>query len=205
MSNGRLFVFEGPDGIGKTELSNRLHEHLMSRGIPCESFSFPGKDEGSLGRIVYELHHRSARLAVKSINPTSLQLLHIAAHIDAIESRILPLLASGKTLVLDRFWWSTLAYGPTFGARPESIEAMVAVERQHWAQVIPTCMFLVFRTSPAREGESQGRHRQLSAVYESLVMKYGGSWPIIRISTNATVEQSFRQISQEVERFIKNR
>jgi thymidylate kinase len=49
---GRLLVFEGPDGIGKTVLTQRVSEYLNKNGVRCALMSFPGLDPGSLGRLV---------------------------------------------------------------------------------------------------------------------------------------------------------
>ena len=92
---GRLVVFEGPDGVGKTTLAEALVGELTCRGTRCEYFSFPGKDPGTLGRLVYEVHHDPKKFGIRDINPTSKQVLHIAAHVDAIERRILPALEEG--------------------------------------------------------------------------------------------------------------
>src|SRR5688572_21439337 len=108
---GKLFVFEGPDGSGKTTLSMAFAKYLRNKGTDCEHFAFPGREAGTLGKLVHELHHNSALVGVDSLTPSSLQLLHIAAHVDAIESRIVPLLKNGRSIVLDRFWWSTWVYG----------------------------------------------------------------------------------------------
>src|SRR6266496_2497692 len=54
---GKLFVFEGPDGVGKTTLSSALNDHLNATGIQCDYLSFPGRETGSLGRHVYEQQH----------------------------------------------------------------------------------------------------------------------------------------------------
>src|SRR5439155_12811025 len=105
-----------------------LAGRLSANGFLCEWVSFPGREIGTLGKLVYEIHHDAAKAGVKAIDPTSLQLLHIAAHIDAIEARILPALKQGRHVVLDRFWWSTLVYGIVNGANKRSLKAMIEVE-----------------------------------------------------------------------------
>src|SRR3990172_5906938 len=116
---GNLYVFEGADGVGKSELSRRFFEHLTRSGIECEYLAFPGKDAGTLGKLIYDIHHESGRFGIHAISATSLQILHIAAHVDAIENRIIPALKAGRSVVLDRFWWSTEVYGIVAGAGKE--------------------------------------------------------------------------------------
>ena len=117
----RLFVFEGPDGIGKTTLSQRFAEELTLTGEECVWTSFPGREPGTLGRLVYNLHHDPSKHSVERIDPTSVQMLHIAAHFDAIGRVILPTIKSGRSVVMDRFWWSTWVYGVINGADQESL------------------------------------------------------------------------------------
>src|SRR5262249_49156463 len=100
-SAGRLIVFEGPDGVGKSTLSAALSEDLRSRGRRLKLMTFPGREPGSVGKLVYEVHHDPARFGVEQLAPVCLQALHIAAHLDAIERRIVPLLEAGTDVVLD--------------------------------------------------------------------------------------------------------
>ena len=90
MRIGKLYVFEGPDGVGKSELSSRFATMLNEKGTPAKLLSFPGKNDGTIGKLVYDLHHAPQSFGVKKVSSSSLQLMHIAAHIDAIENQILP-------------------------------------------------------------------------------------------------------------------
>ena len=111
MGQGRLIVFEGADGVGKTELAQRTAQLLTTIGCPFEYIPFPGRAEGSLGRFIYTLHHKPRELGVPYITATARQALHVAAHLDGLETLILPSLAAGTNIVLDRFWWSMMVYG----------------------------------------------------------------------------------------------
>ena len=122
---GQLLIFEGPDGTGKTTLSLRLVDWLTSQGHHARYISFPGSIEGSLGELVYNLHHSRERYGLHQITPAAKQLLHVAAHIDALQTTIIPALESGEIVVMDRFWWSTVAYGKVSGMDPESLRLMI--------------------------------------------------------------------------------
>ena len=149
---GKLFVFEGPDGAGKSTLIENFFGKLINDGVSCVKLAFPGNTEGTLGKDVYDLHHKAS----PRIHPTSLQILHIAAHIEVIERTILPALKQGKCVVLDRYWWSTWVYGMVDGANPLSIERMIEVEKLHWQGVRPTAVFLVQRDASLKENEASG-------------------------------------------------
>jgi dTMP kinase len=101
---GKLIVFEGPDSVGKSTLCNSVFQIVQDAGHVATLESFPGKRDGSLGRLVYDLHHDLKRFGISKIDQTSLQLLHIAAHIDLIESIIKPKILQGCSAILDRFW-----------------------------------------------------------------------------------------------------
>jgi dTMP kinase len=115
---GKLIVFEGADGIGKSSLSKEVMRRLEDLNVASVSLAFPGKDLGTLGHLVYQIHHDPAALGVISVTPLALQTLHVAAHLDAIERRILPALQDGTWVILDRFWWSTWVYGVHQGIAP---------------------------------------------------------------------------------------
>jgi thymidylate kinase len=140
-----LFVFEGADGAGKTTLVSALKERLNHDGIESAAFAFPGRREGSLGKHIYEIHHDPQQFGIKAIVPSGLQLLHVAAHIDELENKILPALREGKVVLLDRYWWSTLAYGSISGVPDELLQSMATLESLAWQGVRPTTLFLLDR------------------------------------------------------------
>ena len=48
--SGSLYVFEGPDGVGKSELAKRLFQALKASSVDCELLAFPGREAGGSGR-----------------------------------------------------------------------------------------------------------------------------------------------------------
>lgn len=170
-SQGRLFVFEGPDGVGKSALAVGLADYLLRCGVSHEMVSFPGRITGSLGRHVRDIHHSPRKFGIKRIEAASLQVLHIAAHIDAIEHRIRPILDRGRWVILDRYWWSTVVYGGIVGVPRASLEAMVALERVHWGPIRPSAIILVLRSSPIGRSARLEDHRKLLAAYQDLALE----------------------------------
>jgi hypothetical protein len=140
----------------------------------------------TLGRHVYDLHHEPGRFGVENIPAASLQLLHVAAHLDAIANRVLPALRAGRWVVLDRFWWSTWAYGLVGGAAPTSLEAMIAVERAEWGDVLPAVAFLVRRPSPLRDGEPLDRWSRLVPAYHELALAEEARHPVVHLDNEGT-------------------
>jgi thymidylate kinase len=187
---GRLVVFEGPDGVGKTTLAAAVGRALEGRGVTCDLLAFPGREPGTLGSLVYQLHHDPGRFGVASIPAASLQLLHVAAHLDAISRRILPALQVGRWVVLDRFWWSTFVYGLVTGARKETLDATIAVEKVEWGEVTPAMAFLVRRARPLRDGEPLDLWQKLVPAYHELALAEQARHPVCLIDNEGTVEES---------------
>ena len=191
---GKLFVFEGPDGVGKTALAIAFASHLTGRGVACDFMSFPGREEGTLGHLVYRLHHDPTGFGVMSVRPTSVQVLHIAAHIDAIETRILPALSGGWHVVLDRFWWSTWVYGVVSKANRRALRAMIRAERACWGTVRPSAAFLVTRVASLRAAEVEGRCQELCAEYRSIAESERRRYPVHVVPNDFAVEESLGRV-----------
>jgi len=204
VKQGHLFIFEGPNGTGKTTLSREFANHLNSSNISTEHFSFPGNISDTLGKHVYEIHKNPKIMGIQSINPTSLQLLHVAAHIDTIESQILPILNSGRSVVLDRYWWSTWVYGRALGCSLFSVENIVRIEKNHWGNVIPTMVFLLCRKSPIDEEPSSFWNLTVNA-YEKLANQEQAIYPVQRIYNEKTIEESLLNIMQKATHFLSER
>ena len=193
MARGKLYVFEGPDGVGKTTLGTALVSHLRAEGRDVLFLASPGREDGTLGKLVWELHHDCERFGVDGVDPTSLQLLHVAAHIDTLERRIIPALGTGQAVVMDRFWWSTLVYGTEQGAVRGSLESMIELERRHWGELSPDVVFLVTRRRPFRDELSQARFERLAEAYRGLASATPST---VLIENSGSVAAALRRICQ---------
>lgn len=168
----RFVVFEGVDGAGKTSLAKALENYY--RAIVPDSLlyagAFPGSASGTLGEWVYRLHHsRVEDLDPASIAPPALQLLHVAAHVDAIVTRIGPTLSAGGYVVLDRYWWSTYAYARDQVA-PKQAWGLVTVEYPFWEELPRPEIVYVTRLSSLKAHEiDQDRHDRLTAHYSEVI------------------------------------
>jgi hypothetical protein len=119
-----------------------------------------------------------------------MQVLHIAAHVDAVQTRILPALDSGKTVILDRFWWSTVAYGQNAGVDARLLGRMIDLELAAWGPVRPASAFLIARRSPLKAELDADTWTRLAAAYERIATEQGRLYPVHRIANDDTVAQS---------------
>lgn len=182
--SGGLIVLEGSDGTGKSSLCENLATRMRAMHGSVVIESFPGKHAGTLGRLVYDIQHDAQNLGIMGIDPTALQCLHIAAHLDAITTRILPAVNSGSLVILDRFWWSTFVYGVVSGANRLVIAKMIEAEILAWDWLKPLALFLIDRDTPLREEPLHlwQRHRN---EYIALAESKETNYPVHVISNDA--------------------
>lgn len=186
-----LFVFEGPDGVGKTKIIKEVEQRLHMAGRTCVCLSFPGKEHGTLGAHIYKLHHKPAHYDVMQLSPLSLQLLHVAAHVDTIERRILPLIREGMIILLDRYWWSTWVYGIANGIPASQLGAIISMEKQVWHGVVPAALFLLSR-------QQSLAIPILVDTYKDLCRQESDNYPVIAIKNEDTVDS----VADEVTRLV---
>jgi thymidylate kinase len=176
---GKLIVFEGPDGVGKSTLIQNLRVLLEQDHLANEILSFPGDRPGSIGKLVYDLHHDPGKFGIRQISPIGLQALHIAAHLDAITHTILPAIDSGTWVVLDRFWWSTWVYGRAASVDSQVLDSLIQAEKLQWGQVTPSVVFLLQRTSPFGDKSADDEFVVLSDLYRELSNVEAANYEII--------------------------
>lgn len=98
---GRLIVFEGIDGSGKTTLSHRVAAQLRERGLRVVHVRAGGKLASATAERIRELarDQRHLRLA-----PFAELLLYVARESQQLDERIRPALAEADVVIADRFF-----------------------------------------------------------------------------------------------------
>lgn len=188
-STGKLYVFEGPDSVGKSTLSRLFADHLVGGGEDCVHLAFPGNDDGTVGSLVYKIHHRPQDLGIAAPSYAALQMLHVAAHIDAIQTKILPALSAGKSVVLDRFWWSTLVYGRVAGLDQALLGLIIGPEDYIWAGNCPAVVFLLECNSPFEFPVSE-EWRRCASLYSELAAVQESRHKVIRINNEGSIDDA---------------
>ena len=103
VEGGLLITFEGGEGVGKSTQADRLFRKLESLSIDAILAHEPGSSD--LGNNVRRWIKRS-----NSSSPLAETLLFEAARAQLLHELVHPALGKGKTVILDRFTDSTLAY-----------------------------------------------------------------------------------------------
>ncbi len=205
-----MIVFEGVDAAGKTTLCNELCEALRKDHKPVRLYHFPGTQQGTLGELVYRIHHlHSSEFGVATIDACSLQLLHIAAHIDAIESQIKPAISFGEWVILDRFWWSTYVYGLDNGVQEPQLRLMIEVEKLAWGTIKPEVVFLVDSGIPLRDDETNSlAWQRKQQAYNRLADSENSTQKCVRVETgkgNRAKNRALSRIQESIAGLTKGR
>jgi len=100
--SGCLIVFEGIDGVGKSTQANALADALTARGYEVVRSREP--THGPYGQRIRQ-SQTNARLGPDE--ELELFLLDRREHVDTL---IAPSLAAGRIVILDRYYFSTIAY-----------------------------------------------------------------------------------------------
>jgi dTMP kinase len=104
MPRGRLIVFEGVEGAGKTTQIKLLAERLAAVGVVARGVREPGGTP--VGDDIREilLHPE------KEITAATEALLFMASRAELVSRELLPALNDGVIVLVDRFFLSTYAY-----------------------------------------------------------------------------------------------
>ena len=114
---GLLIVFEGIDGSGKTTQARRLLRRLRRRGRRAVFFREPTR--GRWGREIRRLALRAG-----SATPRQELELFVRDRRENVAKNLEPALAAGKDVVLDRYYFSTIAYQGAKGLEPGRIRRL---------------------------------------------------------------------------------
>ncbi|MBV5317483.1 MAG: dTMP kinase [Desulfobulbaceae bacterium] len=114
MSKGMLIAFEGIDGTGKSSQLPLLAEYLRSLGFEVLETREP--TTGVFGQEIRSLFQDRQRVSRE--RELELFLLDRRQH---VEECILPALEQGKTVLTDRYYFSTAAYQGAAGCDPADI------------------------------------------------------------------------------------
>jgi len=104
MARGRLVVFEGAEGVGKSTQLDRLAGHLARAGLAHRTFREPG------GTALGDEIRRLLLDPATRVSARAEALLFMASRAELITRELRPALAEGCVALVDRFFLSTYAY-----------------------------------------------------------------------------------------------
>jgi dTMP kinase len=142
MARGKLIVFEGSEGAGKSTQIRLLVERLTGARVSCIAVREPG------GTQVGDAIRKILLHPEQEITDATEALLFMASRAELIAREILPSLVEGKVVLLDRFFLSTYAYQIFGRGLPEP--EIRAANRLATAGLVPDITLLL--DVPAAEG-----------------------------------------------------
>ncbi|MBI5763588.1 MAG: dTMP kinase [Planctomycetes bacterium] len=113
---GKFLVFDGVDGAGKGSQLQLLGEALTAAGIPWVQAKDPGGTE-----IGDRIRHVLLDYDLSKMDVRCEALLFMASRAQLVHDVIDPALASGKTVLCDRFVSATCAYQGAAGYDPTRV------------------------------------------------------------------------------------
>jgi thymidylate kinase len=165
---GSLVVLEGLDRCGKSTQVQRLR--ALDWTAPSPTFTHMPSGLTALTESIYQLTERES-----ITSPLARQLLHMACHAENVETLADARRHSG--VVLDRWWWSTVAYGWYGGHLAESgvsESAFFGMIDAIWSSQ-PADLVFLFSTPYARDDLNRDdvRHgyRQLAAQHALITVE----------------------------------
>ncbi len=104
VARGRLIVFEGGEGAGKSTQLDRVMQRLSDAGIVCAKFREPG------GTTLGDEIRRLLLDPTATMTPRAEALLFMASRAELVARHVRPAISAGTVVLLDRFFLSTYAY-----------------------------------------------------------------------------------------------
>ncbi len=152
MPRGKLIVFEGAEGAGKTTQIKLIAKRLATAGVPSMAVREPGGTP--VGDAIREIlldseHHLTAAAEA---------LLFMASRAELIGREVAPALERGDVVLLDRFFLSTYAYQIVGRGLPEN--EVRAANRLATGGLVPD-LTLLLDVAPSEElGRADARGKR---------------------------------------------
>jgi len=157
LRKGVLIVFEGIDGAGKSTQARLLYERLTKARFETEISKEP--TEGVWGKKLRKLIEEGRG----EVSPEEELEWFIKDRLQHVEEIIRPALRNKKIIILDRYYFSTMAYQGSLGVDPGEIE-----KRNSEFAPEPNLLFLIEvlpsagikRIKESREAETDSFERE---------------------------------------------
>jgi len=194
---GKFIVIEGLDGSGQSTQVKLLSEFLIKNGHNVVSTKEPTKDSEA-GKNIRDVINKSCE-----VSPSKLQELFAEDRKEHLANVIVPALKDGKTVISDRYFFSSFAYGAASGA---DMEDLIGLNQDF---LMPD-FTVILRVKPevcmeriGKRGESQTLFEQREKlakvwkIYEILPQRFDGVYIIDGERTIEKVQENIKELLQE--------
>lgn len=196
---GKLLVFEGTDGAGKTTLISMTRQYLIAQY---------GEDNVLLEKQPTDLS-RKTRLFQKmmysehkeNIDYRAVQLLTLSDRVQHNHEVIVPALRAGKIVICDRYIYTSVANMLARGYTHEkwffeASRGIVKPDIAFLAYVTPEKAIERIRTRPTEK--DRYLDETLLKNVAGNFMRYHKRWNLQLVDTDRTAEQSFEEIKKRL-------
>lgn len=202
--NGKLIVFEGPDGSGKTTILKKVNEKLTDQGYKLKLVREPGGTDISEKIREIIIDNDNVNMAAKTES-----LLFAASRAQLVEEKLRPALENGEIILCDRFVLSSLLYQGV--GRGLGIDEVKAINDFAIGDIKPnlTIFFNIdYKTALVRkranfsadrlENEDFDFHKRIFDAYISIADRYKDD--IKQVDATRSIEE----VSTDVLKLIKD-
>ncbi len=193
---GRFIVIEGLDGSGQTTQVALLKKFLEGRGFRVVSTKEPTMDSEA-GRRIREILDEKAK-----IKPIKLQKLFTRDRREHLENLIVPALQEAKTVISDRYCFSTFAFGASEGL---DLDELVKMNDEF---LLPD-LTIILRVSPKvcverieKRGEAKTlfeKENKLARVWETYAVIPERFRNVYIVNGERPIDEVFFEIREKVE------
>jgi dTMP kinase len=197
--SGKLIVFEGIDGSGKTTLAEKFRELLTEEGISCVVTTAPSPQMKEFW--AWKDWHGSPSTQ-RDIDELGLSIMAMGDRLISKSAIILPALKAGKVVISDRYILSVLAYWSTIVHRFVA-ERLIAPDVGIFCRIDPevACERLERRGNESPHLQNLEMLEKLATRYDWLLQYY--HYHEID-STHLTVDESMRKLGSIVGPVIRH-
>ncbi len=197
MPQGKLIIFEGTDGSGKSTQVKLLHSWFEQRGYDAVSTFEP--TNGPIGKKIRSLYHDRGQ-----VTPEEELDLFIQDRREHVKNLINPALETGKIVICDRYYFSTAAYQGALGFDVDEI-----LKRNQFAPEPDIVLLLQLPVEMGRErieklrGESTNDFEKkemlhkVDAIFRELDYSY-----FRRIDASQSIEQIHQNVTQIMQELL---
>lgn len=198
---GLLVAFEGVDGAGKTTQADLLRARLTQLGYEALLTKEPTDSE--YGKRI----RRIAKEGREGITADEELDLFLKDRELDVSTTIRPMLERGGVVLMDRYYFSNIAYQGALGLDPATIQA---VNEQRFPTPDLTLLFVIDPSQSTRrihEGREGGTNlgyekldflKQVEAVYEGI-----RSPGLVRIDATASIPEVSERIWEAIEPLLR--
>lgn len=203
---GLLIVFEGTDGAGKTTMIGRAKEYFAVR--QGEENVIVTKQPTEMSRKTKLFQKMMYCKNASDVDYRAMQLLTLSDRVQHGFEVIEPALESGKTVICDRYIYTSVANMLARGYRKEkwffeAAKHILKPDLVFWANAEPSLALERIRSRP----EEAGRHLDeglLQRVYAEF-LKMSGANGFIRLNTCRLPEKAFQKAEEAFDLLCKNK